>query len=300
MVIVFGGVVGGAATNIEVDFDQITFTSGAPAVFDETVFDDMEHGDPFGNGWFVFNGAVGGGGIAPNTADLPPALGGVFSLETGWGSGGAAWLLRRLRPHQPDRPVGHRVLQLLDQPRRRARTTPSRSTSRTTTTATARSTRRRRRVPVQLRRLGAGPCAVAGGGWQLVSIPLDRFLRRRLVPLRRQRRARPDSRGPRRQRRIDQRRRSPSSAAAPTSTSAPTIGRSAWRRSCPQIGTIIDDFENGVAPGTACPAGGLPLGFYTFNGGGQLGGDLQPRRPRQLLCYPRWARPTACCRWTST
>jgi len=23
------------------------------------VFDDMEHGDPFGNGWFSFGGAVG-------------------------------------------------------------------------------------------------------------------------------------------------------------------------------------------------------------------------------------------------
>ena len=55
---------------------------------DEVLFDDMEHGDPLGNGWFSFNGSVGGGGIAPNNADLPPALGGAWSLETGWGSGG--------------------------------------------------------------------------------------------------------------------------------------------------------------------------------------------------------------------
>ena len=83
-----GGVQGGPSSTVEVDFDQFTFTSGAPAAFDEVVFDDMEHGDPLGNGWFTFNGSVGGGGIAPNTADLPPALGGAFSLETGWGSGG--------------------------------------------------------------------------------------------------------------------------------------------------------------------------------------------------------------------
>ena len=89
MVIVFGGVEGAVGTTIEVDFDQITFTSGAPAVFDEVVFDDMEHGDPFGNGWFSFNGSVGGGGIDANDADLPPALTAArFSLETGWGSGG--------------------------------------------------------------------------------------------------------------------------------------------------------------------------------------------------------------------
>ncbi len=53
------------------------------------IFDDMEHGDPFNNGWFTFGGSVGGGGIGPNATDLPPTDGGNFSLETGWGSGGA-------------------------------------------------------------------------------------------------------------------------------------------------------------------------------------------------------------------
>lgn len=48
----------------------------------------MEHGNPFGNAWFAFGGSVGGGGIGPNAVDLPPVNGGVFSLETGWGSGG--------------------------------------------------------------------------------------------------------------------------------------------------------------------------------------------------------------------
>ena len=48
----------------------------------------MEHGDPIGNGWFAFGGAVGGGGIDANSVDLPPANGGAFSLQTGWGSGG--------------------------------------------------------------------------------------------------------------------------------------------------------------------------------------------------------------------
>ena len=114
MVIVIGGVQGGLGSTVEVDFDQITFTSGAPAAFDEVVFDDMEHGDPFANGWFAFNGDVGGGGIAANGTDLPPANGGAFSLETGWGSGGDARLLRRLWTHLPVRPLRHRVLQFLD------------------------------------------------------------------------------------------------------------------------------------------------------------------------------------------
>ena len=54
------------------------------------VFDDMDHGNPFGNGWYSFNGSVGGGGLGPNFSDLPPVDGGSASIETGWGgiSGG--------------------------------------------------------------------------------------------------------------------------------------------------------------------------------------------------------------------
>lgn len=61
----------------------------------DVVFDDMEHGDPFGNGWFAFNGNVGGGGISADT-DVPPALGGAFSLSSGWGSGGVGSIGARL------------------------------------------------------------------------------------------------------------------------------------------------------------------------------------------------------------
>lgn len=71
---------------VAVNLNKITISeAGAPT---EVVFDDMEHGDPFANGWFAFGGAVGGGGLNPNSADLPPENGGNFSLETGWGSGG--------------------------------------------------------------------------------------------------------------------------------------------------------------------------------------------------------------------
>ncbi len=53
----------------------------------QLVFDDMEHGNPLDNGWFQFNGSVGGGGIDANSTDLPPASGGFASLQTGWGGG---------------------------------------------------------------------------------------------------------------------------------------------------------------------------------------------------------------------
>ena len=37
---------------------------------------------------FFLGGSVGGGGIDRNNVDLPPENGGLFSLQTGWGSGG--------------------------------------------------------------------------------------------------------------------------------------------------------------------------------------------------------------------
>ncbi len=61
--------------------------TGEGSDLNKVVFDDMEHGNPFANGWFAFNGN-GGGGLDPNDADLPPTNGGVYSLQTGWGGGG--------------------------------------------------------------------------------------------------------------------------------------------------------------------------------------------------------------------
>jgi beta-glucanase (GH16 family) len=52
------------------------------------LFDGMEHGNPFGNGWFQFGGGVGGGGIDANFVDLPPVDACNASLQSGWGSGG--------------------------------------------------------------------------------------------------------------------------------------------------------------------------------------------------------------------
>lgn len=49
--------------------------------------DDFEHGDPGANNWFAFGTPSSGGGVGPSTV-LPPTDGGSFSMSTGWGSGG--------------------------------------------------------------------------------------------------------------------------------------------------------------------------------------------------------------------
>jgi hypothetical protein len=106
-----------------------------------TVFDDMEHGDPLGHGWFSFGGRVGGGGIDPNAVDLPPENGGAFSLQAGFGSGGAPGFFGGFeRINLVDLP-GVTHFSFWINPDAPAGTTRSRSTSRTTTTATNRPIR---------------------------------------------------------------------------------------------------------------------------------------------------------------
>jgi beta-glucanase (GH16 family) len=158
--------------------DYWNFTPPPPQ---EVVFDDMEHGNPFGAGWFSFGGAVGGGGIGPNFVDLPPALGGAAALETGWGSGGVpgffggfgrtnpvdlfntAWFNFWINPDAVDG-AGRGQEFLLeinlqdDDNGDNSTTQPDDEEYQFNCVVS----------PV-------GPCAVSGGGWQLVSIPLSDF-----------------------------------------------------------------------------------------------------------------------------
>ena len=215
VVVVIAGVEGAIGSVVEVDFDYFALTAGGPLVEPaEVVFDTMEHGDPFGNGWFTFGGAVGGGGIGPNSTDLPPDLGGSFSIQSGWGSGGVPGFFGgfgRTKPVDlfstlyfnlwinPDAidGVGTEQDYLLeinlqdDDDGDNAIPLPAR--------------RGRRRVPVQLR--GQSHRSVCDPWWRLADgvDPAGGLLRRQLVPLWRQRGARCGVDGPRRQRQADQR-----------------------------------------------------------------------------------------------
>ena len=141
----------------------------------QVVFDDMEHGDPFNNGWFAFGGAVGGGGIAANSIDLPPGTAGSFSLESGWGSGGVPGFFGGFgrtnlvdlsgTAHfnfwiNPDAGQDYTLeINLQDDDNGDdAITDPDDDEFQYNCVVAA-----------------AGPCAVSGGGWQLVSIPLADF-----------------------------------------------------------------------------------------------------------------------------
>ena len=145
----------------------------------KSIFDDMEHGNPFGNGWLTFGGSVGGGGIDPNSSDLPPDNGGSFSLQTGWGSGGVPGFLggfgRNNSLHianlthfnlwiNPD-PGQDYVLEINlqeDDDGDNAFPFPAPNDDEF-------------QYNLTVGPFGSGAEVISGGGWQLVSIPLDDF-----------------------------------------------------------------------------------------------------------------------------
>ena len=138
-------------------------------------FDSMEHGNPFGADWFVFNGSEGGGGIGPNQVDLPPGVPGQYALEAGFG-GNAGFIggFGRTRPLSipdathfsfwinPDPNQTYTLEINLQEDDNGDEAIPEGST-----------------VDDEFQYNCAigpnGPCAIAGGGWQSVSIPLSSF-----------------------------------------------------------------------------------------------------------------------------
>ncbi len=174
IVFVIAGVTGGSGTVVEADFDLFAFSSGGPLAFDTVVYDEMEHGDPFGNGWFTFNGA-GGGGIAANDTDLPPALGGTFSLETGWGSGGAPGFYGGFGRTSPSDLSGTEYFNFWINPDAGQEYTLEINLQEDDNSDGAANAADDDEFQFNCVVGAAGPCATAGGGWQLVSIPLADF-----------------------------------------------------------------------------------------------------------------------------
>jgi beta-glucanase (GH16 family) len=143
-------------------------------------FDTFEHADPFGNGWFAFGGGVGGGGISPNVADSAPLDDGcTASLTTGWGSGGTPGFFGGFGRTNPqdlsgmthfsfwiDPAAGQDYtleinLQDDDDGDDSIPATPDGADDEFQATIVVSPT---------------GPDAIAGGGWQRVSIPLSGFV----------------------------------------------------------------------------------------------------------------------------
>ncbi len=153
----------------------LALTPAAPARAATTVFDDMEHGNPAGNGWFSFGGSVGGGGIGPNSTDLPPSDGGAFSLETGWGSGGTPGFFGGFGRGNPTDLTGTDRFNFWINPDAGQDYTLEINLQDDDNGSGAIENSEDDEFQYNCVVSAAGPCAVSGGGWQLVSIPLADF-----------------------------------------------------------------------------------------------------------------------------
>jgi beta-glucanase (GH16 family) len=275
IVVVVAGVSGAGGSTVEVDFDLFGFSSGGPLALDEVVFDDMEHANPAGNGWFSFNGS-GGGGIGPNDSDLPPANGGTFSLETGWGSGNVPGFYGGFGRTNPSDLSGTEYFNFWINPDGGQDYALEINLQDDDNGDGAINQPDDDEFQYNCVIAAAGPCAISGGGWQLVSIPLDDFFDDGSFLF------------------------GGNGVLDPTS---PTRGGNGelinvviavigndigggvstdvnfrtdyWTFSleqpeppAPDKAIVIDDFEHGIAPATNCPTAVLPLGFCTFNGAG--------------------------------
>lgn len=246
----------------------LTTSSGrapvAAAAATTIVFDDMENGDPINNGWFTFGGAVGGGGIDPNSTDLPPVDGGSFSLQTGWGSGGVPGFYGGFGRTNPIDLTGTDTFSFWINPDAGQEYTLEINLQDDDNGDGAINQPDDDEFQFNCVVSATGPCAVSGGGWQLVTIPFADFFDDGSFLF--------GGNGE-----LD---------AVPVATGGNgelinvviavigTGGDVTFRTDYwvfdaqAESDTVIDDFESGIAPGGSCPAGGLPLNFCTFSGAG--------------------------------
>lgn len=230
-----------------------TAPAGAVAAATPTivVFDDMEHGDPPANGWFTFGSATGGGGIDPNSADLPPTDGGGLSLQTGWG--GAPGFYGGFGRGNPIDISGMQYFNFWINPDAGQSYTLEFNLQDDATGSGTPDDEFQFNCVVSV----SGPCAGSGRGWQRVSIPLVDFVDDNSFLS--------GGNGSLDDRIVN------AVVAVIGDGGTVTFRTDFWAFSDLPLAeprTLIDDFESGVGPGTACPPAAPPINFCTFAGPG--------------------------------
>ena len=151
-----------------IDYVRVYQQPAGDASGSRIIFDLMEHSNPFGHGWFIFDGAA----IGPNSTDVPPK-GGSFSLDASFeSSGGYLGGFGRGRARDlsgaiefsfwinPDPDQSYVIeVNLQDDDTGDADFTPGLDDEFQFDCVVSPS----------------GPCATSGGGWQKVTIPLTSF-----------------------------------------------------------------------------------------------------------------------------
>ncbi|MFN8588146.1 MAG: family 16 glycosylhydrolase [Candidatus Eisenbacteria bacterium] len=132
------------------------------------LFDGMDHANPFANGWFVFNG--GGGGSIAASAELPPQDGCGASLSVGYG--GPSGYIGGFGRTFPLDLSGRTAFEFWINPDANQRYTLEVNLQEDDNGDNSTDEEFQYSFVVS----PTGPGAIAGGGWQKVSIPLSSFV----------------------------------------------------------------------------------------------------------------------------
>ncbi len=145
------------------------------ATAQDVVFDDIEHADPDNNGWFAFGSDIGGGGYSVEDMDLPAVDGGAAALSVGFG--GAAGFIGGFGRTNP--------VDLSNVDHFNFWINPAPDQSYTLEINLQDDDNGDDDIPnpspdddeYQFNCVVGpnGPCAISGGGWQLVEIPFSDF-----------------------------------------------------------------------------------------------------------------------------
>lgn len=161
-----------------VDYVRVSQKDDYPACRIE--FADLEHAAPFSNGWFAFSGSVGGGGISANVASSAPLDDGcTASLTTGWGSGGIPGFFGGFGRNNPVDLTGMTHFSFWINPAPGQDYTleinlqdDDNGDNSIPSVPDGADDEFQYNVIVS----PTGPDAIAGGGWQYISIPLSNFV----------------------------------------------------------------------------------------------------------------------------
>ena len=140
----------------------------------QVVFDDMDHGNPFGNSWFIFGGSGGSGGsISSLSDDVAPGIGGAFSIGAAFGPG-PGFLGGFGRSRSTDL-SGTIEFSFWVNPAPNQSYTLEVNLQEDDTGDGVFTPGQDDEFQFNCVVAPSGPCAVAGGGWQKVTIPLAHF-----------------------------------------------------------------------------------------------------------------------------
>lgn len=159
-----------------IDYVRVYQSEAQPPPVGDLVFDDMEHGNPLGNGWFVFNSGIAGGGLGSNSTDLPPTNGGSASLQAGWGSGGQAGYFGGFGRTQALNITGktHFSFWIKPDPGQNYLLELNIQDDDNGDGVITNAADDEFQYNCQIG--PTGPCAISGGGWQLVTVPITSFV----------------------------------------------------------------------------------------------------------------------------